>query len=470
MSKFADFDLDQSIERAWSRFQARLADHIADMNDDDILVVEVESSLDHDCEGSAPYVQFCAWGGDLVRSEVSSNAYLAPEHQLKPAAVRMLTAVGWSVPTADRDDQSSDGPANFYLDIERSHADRLAVMTTRALRDVFGVAHPAFLTADDLAEDTGANLGVPTGPASSAEPLVVEHQPVTVHPRDREHLRALVQEALTPVFGQPPEHDEVGDVSVATRRALIFVRVLPDVPAIRLFASVAQDVTDTARAAFEVLRLNRDVSVLQFVLVDDRVMAYVHVPANPFASERLLSTLATMVEVLDDLDHDLVTRIGGRRPFGSTRVGEPHVENTAGAEEVADEPLDPAMLALCQMEADSPGSVTPEVAATVCGDDRDLILELISWNRAEETAWRWARDDALLRGDTDKAEVSDQESRRAETMVNLLRAALRLLGEPQKGREPHREDIPRRGAPGHLRSQRDPAGLEGLDEEPGLWD
>ena len=67
MSEFAGFDLDRATARAWSRFQARLADRVADMEDGDIVLVEAEAARE-DVEGSAPYVQFCAWGETLVRA------------------------------------------------------------------------------------------------------------------------------------------------------------------------------------------------------------------------------------------------------------------------------------------------------------------------------------------------------------------------------------------------------------------
>lgn len=196
LSEFADFDLDRSTARAWSKFQARLADHVADMQDDDILLVEAELAADEDeADGSAPYVQFCAWGEEFVRCEVSSNDYLATEHLLDPAAVETLTALGWSAPTCGRDDDDpGEESANFYLDVDRSHVDRLAVMTVKALRDVFGVAHPVFLSAGNLTDDDepAPDLGVPASQAIS-EPDPDEL--IAVSPRDREHLRALVDDA-----------------------------------------------------------------------------------------------------------------------------------------------------------------------------------------------------------------------------------------------------------------------------------
>jgi hypothetical protein len=104
LSEFAGFDLDRSTERAWSRFQVKLADHLAEMRDDDMLIVSADSAVDDKEEGAAPYVQFVAWGETMVRSEVASNAYLAEEARLDGAAERMIAGLGWHEPTAGKDD------------------------------------------------------------------------------------------------------------------------------------------------------------------------------------------------------------------------------------------------------------------------------------------------------------------------------------------------------------------------------
>lgn len=474
LSEFAGFDLDRSTARAWSKFQARLADHVADMADGDFLLVEAESSVDEDeddVDGSAPYVRFCAFGENRVRCEVSSNEYLAAEQLLSPVGIETLKGLGWTAPTCDRDDEDpGQGSANFYVDVERSDADRLAVMAVKALRDVFGVAHPVFLSSDDLPEDDepASDLGVPT---SQPRPEPDVDEPIAVVPRDGEHLQALVDEALTPFFGHLPEHDEDGDIPVISGSGLVFVRVLEEAPVIAMFAAIVCDVTDLQRAAFEVSVLNRDWRFIKFVLTEDRVMAYLYLPALPFAPRHLRSMLSLMSETVDQVDDDLVVRIGGRQPFDAAASSEEDpLEEQAG-----ESPMHPAMMTIHQLDAESPGSVDPELAASICGMDRDLILELITWNGVQEIGWRHRRDEAILTGDlNDEAEVCHTETEHAERTTNLLRRALRVVVERELGREPgdssYDGQSPRRArktsAPKTSRGAGDPS-PEDLD--PDVW-
>ena len=297
-------------------------------------------------------------------------------------------------------------------------------------------------------------------------------------PRDHEHLKELVDAALTPFFGHEPSHDEDDDIPVLSGSAMVFVRVLEEAPIVQLFCPLVREVGDRDRAAFEVSVLNRDQRFLKFVLAGDDVMVHMYLPAYPFAPEHLRAMLALMSSSVDSLDDDLVARVGGRRMFETTddEAGEP---DAADVEPAADEDpesetdaIHPAMLTLLQLDAESPGSLTPELAASVCAMDRDLILELITWNSEQEIAWREARDEAFLRGDSEEAEVCGQEISHAEQAVNLLRRALRLVVERQLGRDLLDQGyvVARRNRRGS-RPERD-AALPGLDtgDEPGLFD
>lgn len=480
MSEFAGFDLDRNTERAWSRFRARLADHIAEMADDDVLVVSADSAVDEDGDGAAPYVQFCAWGETRVRSEVSSNLYFSDGLQLDAETSAKVIDLGWEAPTASQDDGGpGGGSTNFSVDLERGQADRLAVMTTQVLREVFAVPHPAFLAAGGLGEETPDQPEGLADPASPGSPGEADAEPAAVFPSDREHLMRLVDDALVPVFGQIPEHDEDDDIPVVSGTALMYVRVMEGTPVVQLFCTLVHDVKHRESAAFEVSVLNRDERFLKFVLVGDAVMTQLHLPAYPFAPEHLRAMLAVMSESVDRIDDDLVVRVGGRRAFEPelieliTEVEDGDDDEPAMDGSPSDE-THPAMMTLLQLDADTPGALTPELAASVCSSDRALILALISWNSHQEIEWRQARDQCILAGETDEAAVCAHESAHAEAMVNLLRRTLRLVVEQQLGRE--RTSFWYAGTAGRTTSsrplERDAAlpGLDGPGEEPGLFD
>ena len=408
-------------------FRTRLADHVAAMEDDEVALVEAESTVDEEDAGTAPYVQFCAWGKDLVRCELSSNAYLAAEHRLDDEQTNALVALGWLVPTVGQHDEADSGSTNFFVDAERNQADRLAAMTVHALRDVFGVRHPAFLTSEHL-DTVGVSDAGPTDDPAVEEVLAVQ-------PDDRDHLSALVDQALVPVFGGLPEHDEDDDVPVPHRSGLVWVQVMQDAPVVHLFSAVVWDVQDLERAVFEVAVLNRDVPFLKFLLVEDAVMAHLYVPALPFAPLHLRTMLDLMGRTLDRIDVDLAARVSGQSAFvGSGPDEESHQTDTS---------QHPALRTLLELETEEPGSVDAHLAAGICGHDSGLVLELIEW-------------------------TTEQATPAAERLVSLLRRALRLIVEPADGR-PERSpcDAPARGRRPRDRDEV----LPGLDSrEPGLFD
>jgi hypothetical protein len=443
MTEFAAFDLDRGTARAWSRFQARLADHLADMRGDDTLVIEAQVA-DEDVAGATPYVQFAGLGGGtMLRGEVSSNGYLDDRYRLTDTQCAQLEALGWRAPTVAptvtpaKDEEH--GSANFFVDLSRREADRLAVMSVTVLREVLGVPHPVFVAADELGHDPEPHAGAAA--EGGTVPGAVDDEPLATMVESDDHLRALVDAALFPLFGSTPEKDEDGDIPVPCGSSLVFVRVEQDVPIVRLFSVVVEGVTDMQRAAFEVNVLNRDVRFLKFVLAGDRVLAHAQLPAWPFVPEHLRTMLTGMSQRIDDVDDDLVARVGGRRAFepddtpGAETVARPAQQRSEpAAEQPARGALDIELLTLLQLDADAPGTVDPTLAAGVCRGDQELVVRLIQETEKQEVAWHISRDRALLDGDTEEARACDQEMQAWERTTALLRRTLRLVVERALGR------------------------------------
>lgn len=392
MKEYGD-EVDRAAAQAWVRFQARLADRLAAMEQDDVLVVEAMVG-DDDEPGAAPYVQFCAWGPGLLRGEVASNHVLMVPRELDAEGERALVELGYDAPTYDPDEEPAEGAdggsLNFSVDVEQTEADRLAVMSVRALRDVFGVADPALLTGD-LADDGR----VPSEPAAFER----GDEPVAAYPHGgHEELSALVDRALTTYFGHEPRHDDDGDIPVDLGGNVLFVRVHESVPVVELFACVVSDVQDLERAAFEVDVLNRDVRFVKFRLAGDAIMADLQLPSWPFVPEHLRAMLAVMSDAVQQVEGDLAQRVGGSRlvdvatdAADDDRPGEGadvlvDSEGCTGDAEPDTEVASPWQVAeqvLAQLDAEAPGSVTPEVAASICGHDVELILDLIGRSRCD---------------------------------------------------------------------------------------
>lgn len=411
MSKSASLDLDQVTAKAWRCFRRELADRIANIGPGEVLKVAVETAVDEPESGCAPYVQFCRGEGDSVLGEVSGNRYLHAAHRLDKEARRRMEEIGWSRPWPKH------GLFNFLAEVDQSRADQMAVMAVTALREVFAVMHPAFLVGDvQIGEDPDLPY------ADTAE---VPDEPLAITPVGRDHLDRLVEQALLPVLGQVPDRDDDGDIPVVSGTAVVFVQTLPHAPLIRIWAEVAVEVGDLDRAKFEVEVLNRDRPFAKFVLLDDRIVAQVHVPASPFAPEHLRQTLAMMCALADEVDDDLAVRVSGRRFLEPGDVP----ETEAGGDSESDG-IHPAMLTLLQLDAESPGTVKPSLAARVCENDPELLLTLIRWNEEQEIAWRTARDDAADAGDPDdEADVCEHERAHAQRTTKLLRKALRRVVE-----------------------------------------
>ena len=129
----------------------------------------------------------------------------------------------------------------------------------------------------------------------------------------------MVDVALGSDIGRPtPTRDDDGDLPYLCDSAVVFVRIMHDLPAIHLFCELVVNVTDPEAAAFEVAVLNRDHPAVKFVLRDTRVIMYIEIPAQPFVPDHLRSAVQGMCELAPSLDADLAHRVGGRRFLETT--------------------------------------------------------------------------------------------------------------------------------------------------------
>ena len=409
----SEIDLADEIEQAWTGFRGRLADRLAGLEDDDILLVEMETGNDEgDLAGCAPYLQFVAWGGDLVRAEVSSNSYLDERYELTDQDEELLVERGWLAPTCGPEDEADSGSANFHTDLERNHADLAATMAVQALRDAFGCAHPIFLDADGLEIDPDFSPPV-IAPGSTGDAVEDEDddEPLVEFPGNPLELREMVDRAVAQMFDEPLYHDDDGDIAILTGSTPLWVRVIADAPAVDVFSHVVTDFEDAERADQEVAMLNRSHPFAKFYVRDDVIVMRYRQFAIPFVPQQLRSVLAQLLGDIDDLARDLAARVGGRRFF------EPEPEAEAEDEVDSDEDSQdryrfvatanpPALVGLLELLYDGPAG--PASVAVLFDNDRHAIIN------------------ELVRLRTGIADPGDHD---LDLVLDQLRAALRFVAD-----------------------------------------
>jgi hypothetical protein len=331
MTDFSDFALERSVDHGWSQFEQWLADVIAQMADGDVIVVSRESNVHEASRSHEPFVQFLAVGDGWIRGEASSNRQLDRQYWLSEQQAAEMTYIGYELPSTPARALATSGSTNFSVDLSRADSAQLAAISVRALREVFGVVHPAFLAfrgdasaafgGDDTAAGTTTPAsvlpvtpdGVPVSGTLARQWALAEAGPIAM-PESPAHLRQLIEQALVPMLGRRPLVDEDGDFVVPSSGALVFVRVVESAPVIAIFSQLVRGVADIAAAVQEVADLNSSVEMVKFFLVDDRIVAGCTLPANPFVGEHLREMLNLVGSVASDFEHPM-TLLAGSDPY-----------------------------------------------------------------------------------------------------------------------------------------------------------
>lgn len=405
---------DDAVETAWRELRQRLADRLAGLGDDEHVLVELVAEAEG---GATPYCQALA-GGGWLRVEAVSNVYLADEFALDVVQDGLLKHLGFAEPDA----VDLPGHTNYWVDLEQREADRAAVMMVRALREVYAVVHPAYLSADGLL----------------VEPEVAEVQPRTipleprageavhlddVHPDGPDDVRAAVDLAVRGLQDEPPQWDDDGDLPLDTTRGVVWVTVGAHLPRILLHAPLVGDVVDEGRALVEVNLLNQREFGLSFSLRDGQISVYRELDASVVVPAQLRLEIERLTTQVDRWASDLVTRVGGRcmdeqssRQPADTTGRRPPTGRFATAYGV-----------MVELERGQRGSVGPATMARIFENDTSLLLKAVRINeqrrREMRAKARAARDEG--RGRAEQVARARQEYLRE--LTGRMRAALRLL-------------------------------------------
>lgn len=120
----------------------------------------------------------------------------------------------------------------------------------------------------------------------------------------------LVGQVLREKFGEVMVDDDE-DFVLRHLDQPVFVRVLPDQPAVQIFTRLVHGVRSRRGAAVEIGLLNRDDVWMKWILRDHSVWQSAMVPAMPFAETHLEVMLDLFWHSMERTRDDLALRTGG---------------------------------------------------------------------------------------------------------------------------------------------------------------
>ena len=306
MADIDDFDIDRSIAQAWAEFQTRLSEVVSMIDETADLTIGTTSGSD----APAPYLRFSSPRRDIVRCEAAGNTVLGSGFRLSAEDHTAMEALGWQSPAAEETEPTAD----FWVELPSEESDRISELAVAALRDVYGVQHPIFLTPTELAEvlQPGA---VPIEAPSRALAVIEDPALRVSLPRDQRHLDELVNAELTQMYGHPPIRDSEGDVAIRVGSTMLFLRTPADGQEVVVFAAVVHDVSGRSRATEVLNDLNVEARWVKFQLIRDRVFVTFSVPARPFVPAHLHQAVRIVSDVADGIDDELAAKLHGRTTF-----------------------------------------------------------------------------------------------------------------------------------------------------------
>ena len=305
MGSYEELVVDRGIDSAWMDFRLRLAEHLLTLEcaDASIFLTPQISTSEEDGE-LAPWVYVERADEKLEVRIVSANE---PESRFRFTAAERARLF-------DLGARVDSGEPCLLLDAEE--VDRAAHFACVVLHEMWETVHPSFIDVD-------GDIELFDAPAPIA--MANTELPAVVHPSSIDALRKAVDAALLPEIGNPPQHDEDGDIPISIEpggTAWVSVRAEE---AVEVWTILASDVNHK-KALRQINRLSRKYPFHRFFVFRDCLMASAVVTADPFAPNHLIRALNGTMYILAH-HHDLDEKLRRTRATESTVIAEPGLMN-----------------------------------------------------------------------------------------------------------------------------------------------
>ncbi|HLL64795.1 MAG TPA: hypothetical protein VK453_03495 [Micromonosporaceae bacterium] len=326
--ELAGADLKAKVGEAWRDFARQLAEALPQI----AAGTSIDLTLDPTASGTGDAVYSveitAEEGGTFVASAVG-NADLPVAFRLDRGAIADLIALGWSPPGVVAGSRDS-----FGVRVGAAEINRLAVLATRTLRDVYGAPHPAFLTY--FARNAGSEDLIAMPPLASARSLMAVldtdgdgtlSTDESATGRGTSRLSDAVAglplaEQVTTVVARlqktTPEAlsvDPDGDISIRAGSAMVFVRVRDSPPLIDVFSPLLTEVPAGQKLYAKLSELTNRMPIGRLYHSNETVWASVPVFGRDFQPTHLMLAVQVMTGLADELDDRLQVEFGGRRFF-----------------------------------------------------------------------------------------------------------------------------------------------------------
>ncbi|HEY5858391.1 MAG TPA: hypothetical protein VIW24_31315 [Aldersonia sp.] len=355
-------DFDTDLDRDWRQFRRRLADRLADLPKG----ARFELSCPDDARDGV-YLDCRITGNSRIRIEVPVDSC--------PVDAARLRSGGWR--------QLRSGA--LVLEVGRHWADLAAAQAATLLRDEWGIVHPTFVDG----------LGARPEPRESRLHIGVE-------PRTPEHLQKLVDDALDSLMYDGLERDPCGCIRFDRSGMPSWLRVLTEENVLQFFTWLGP--SEISQAAHVIAEANARCRGVQIAASEGRVFAALHVDASVFVEEGLARAVTRWLAFMRD------------------HAGEIARELNSIAEVAVPAGLPPGLQCLLQLDPDA--SMQARDVATVCGNDRDAIVDYLRICDEQEATSRAAAAEA---GDVAEAGAADHEANSWARTAVTLREALWLV-------------------------------------------
>lgn len=267
---------------AWEPFSEKLAAVIANLEEDQFLILSKKGSIES--------IQFAGQGSFGLRLETTSNYFRDQVNQLTEQQVSSLTDLGWNPPTRNpaisTPESDPDGSPNYYIDISLPLNCRdVADLTVSTFSEILSVPHPGFLEFDAFDAD-GNSVPLPTLGLKRANNAGEADQ-------NSNKLPQLLLDTLKEVTGIGSlEFDDEGYVGgMDSGSVTTFVSILADRQYIRFNAMIIKGVKESKALLKKINEMNGAVGYMHLVVSNRNVIVFSDVLVEPFIASHVAIAL-----------------------------------------------------------------------------------------------------------------------------------------------------------------------------------